>query len=125
MNVRFSNIIRSFFFLLLFLPVIAYISTIYFNKSANAYSYIIANVLGFVYIFLIKKRIYFPTFVYFCLIFAIYSTVWPIITGISASRGLAREVLSNPNFAIFFVIIFIYNTSFTDKFIKKTILYLR
>jgi hypothetical protein len=58
---------------------------------------------------------------YFLLLYIIYLFGWSFFNGDMARRGLLKILVNNVQLSTFFIILIIYNTKFSEKFIKTTI----
>jgi hypothetical protein len=115
------NITNGFLLFLLLSPVLSIISVVFLDLgNVTIYLRIFAVIFGIIF-FILKKGLKIPQMAYFILAFFIFQFIWNIELGMIAEMGLIKMLLKSHPFAIFFIIIIIYNTSFKDKFIRKSI----
>lgn len=112
----------NLFYLLLFSPILSYITlailgigpiTAYFIYAFSAY--------GIYFTIINAKRIIFPKLLILLICYSIFLSIWEIINGGLAFRGLIQIIFNKPIMAIVFIIIIIYNTHFSTTFIKNSI----
>ncbi len=122
-----SRLNKKALFLLLFSPIIAYIyallgvSQLTFIELLN----IIFFSYGVIYV-LTKRHIRIPLFVWFVLFFALYRVVWNGLLYIEGDRTFQSFLFQSiRGLTIFFVLTLIYNTRFSEAFIKKSIVVIK
>jgi hypothetical protein len=121
-----SNIITyGLFYLMLFSPVLSYITfgllgqpPIYYYLSRTVFLY------GMFYLFFFNKKIIIPKSAWYLIGYIIFLFIWSIFTGEFARKPLGS--LSNNIFIdILFILLIINNTKFTDRFINRSILIIK
>jgi len=115
------KIIHSFFYALLFTPVLAYVYMVYLKlpKSIIHLYTFFGLIIGIIFVLRRKKK-YIPKFTWFLFFYAIYRFIWLQFADVNY-HPLTFFYYSIYNFATFFLIIIIYNTRFSDKFIQNSI----
>jgi len=110
-----------FLYLLLFTPLLAYIYTVTLELPKTIMHFYVFFVFAFGLIFIIKKKNnYFPKYLWFLLFYGIYRLAWLQIADVHY-HILTHIYYDILNFAILFIILIIYNTHFSDTFIKRSI----
>lgn len=119
------NLTKTTYFLLqsmLFSPFLSYITLGVLNLNPIDFYYRIIFVLyGFIFV-ITQKNIVIPKFALFALIWVIYHFIWTMINGGDMGMGgFIGAFIKSPHLAIFFILVIIYNTKFSRKFILRTI----
>ncbi len=118
-----TKVTYAYLFLMLFIPFFSYYTVYHdFRIGAPGYFRHFATLFGFALVFL-KYKV--PNFSYLILLFSIYFSVWPIITGLQEERTFLIQFLRNPYTATFFILIIVYNTNFNEKIIRYSIFILK
>ncbi len=110
---------------LLLSPFLAYVYTVWLGlpKTITHLFTFFVFVFGIIYIFS-KKNLIVPTFAKYLLIFAFYELIWNVIIG-SEKHYLTVIFAQIRDFAVFFIMIIIYNSTYTERFIKNSILIMK
>ncbi|MCF8395952.1 MAG: hypothetical protein K9H06_18800 [Melioribacteraceae bacterium] len=66
-------------------------------------------------------RLKLPKVLYFLLFFILYELIWSFFNGDIERRGFLKIIVNNVQLSSFFVILIIYNTKFSEKFIQTAI----
>lgn len=113
-------------FSMLFWPVMSFITYGVLGLATITFYYtlIITMFYGLVFI-IIKEKIRLPKGLLYLLFFIIFIFYWSFFTGKIFSRGILPILFDNSNLAIFFIVLIIYNTRFSDRFINKSIFILK
>src|ERR1035437_6133496 len=111
-------------YLMLLLPILSYLNWVLLGRLDTLYIFRIFSIIyDIFFIFSNKVTIKIPKAAYFLLVFSIYQYIWSFFNHDFIGRSFNLSVLiGNEHFAMFFMLIIIYNTKFNDSFIKKTIL---
>ena len=118
--------ITFFLFLsMLFMPVLALVgNNLNLPKDIIFYYRLIFWVYGFSFVFNKLSngiRIKFPKMLFFLLLFILYQFIWSFYNGDMERRGLFKIIVNNVQLSTLFVILIIYNTKFSENFIKTAI----
>lgn len=113
--------IYNFLYLLLLSPVLAYIYAEWLKLPKNILHFyvFIFFAIGFIFI-VIKRNIHYPKYLWYLFFYASYRFIWLQIADIDM-HPLTFIYYCIINYVILFVIVIIYNTHFTDKFINRSI----
>lgn len=121
MMIKIKNITYGILLLMLLNPLIAYIYIVYLKLPKTILHFYVFFIFIFGLIFILKKKkLKFPIFLWFLLIYAIYRLIWLQIAAVDR-HPLTDIYYSLLHFSIFFVILIIYNTDFSDKFKRSSI----
>lgn len=108
-------------YMLLLSPFLGYAYSVWFSlpKTITHFFTFFSIGTGLIFIFK-KKHINIPLWAKFLLIFALYKLIWNLIIG-SDKHFLTVLFYQISDFAVFFIMIMVYSTSFSDKFINRSI----
>lgn len=115
------KITYALLYLLLFTPILSYITVVLLGLVSSTLYFrvlVIAYVIPFLFY---KKNIKIDKPLYYLILYIIYLLIWSFINGELFRLGLLRFLAYTDHFAIFSIFIIIYNTHFSEKFIKNTI----
>jgi len=102
-------------------PLLAYIYTVHLKLPKTLLHFYVFFILFFGFFFIIKKKnILFPRYLWFLLLYAVYGFIWLQIAEVDY-HILTHIYYSILNFSIFFVVLIIYNTNFSDSFKRNSI----
>jgi len=113
-------------YLLLLSPLLGYFYKVTLSQPKTIlHLYIfIVFILGIV--FLIRnKNIVFPKFLWFLLLYGIYRFIWLQIAEVEDRRFVTQVYYAIFNFSTLLFILMIYNTDFTQKFIKRIVFWVK
>lgn len=121
--ISFGRLTEILLYSMLFAPLFSYITLGVMGLFSILYVYIvIVNVYGIIYLFNYKNKIRIPTFNYFWLAWILYLIVWTFFNGSIEQDGVMAFLKRSREFAIFFIIVIIYNTDFRERFINNSVL---
>lgn len=110
---------------MLFIPLWAIVgNTLGLPRGITFYYQLIFWAYGFFFVvFHISqgRSLKFPKMLYFLLCFILYQFIWTFYNGDIERRGLINIIGNNVQLSTFFVILIIYNTQFSERFIKTAI----
>ena len=111
--------------LMLFIPALAFLPE-FLNLSKDIMFYFRLAFWACGFFFLIhssksNQKIGFPKMLYFLLFYIIYLFIWSFFNGDMARRGLLKIIINNVQLSTLFVVLIIYNTKFSEKFISAAI----
>ncbi len=114
-----NRIIYTFFYILLFSPILAYIYIVFFDlpKTITHFYVFLIFAFGIIY-FIYKDKVKYPRFIVWLLFYAIYRLCWTFFSE-SSLHPLTFVYYCILNFSTLFIIIIIYNTNFNETTIKK------
>ena len=120
---------KTTYFLLtsmLFWPLMSYITMAVLELRTIVFYYtlFITMFYGIVFIFF-KKNIKVPKCLFYLLLFIIYLFFWSFFNGDIKLRGIIPVIFDNPQLAVFFIVLIIYNTRFSYHFIIRNIFILK
>jgi hypothetical protein len=119
---KFYTSTYNLLYLMLFSPLLSYFTKNVFglNSITNYFVYyvIFYGIIFFLYSY---KIIAIPNMIYLIIIYSIYQSIWAFFNGELGGRGLLQILIRKENLSIIFIIIIIYNTKFSDKFINNSI----
>lgn len=119
---KLRHITYLFLFLMLLSPLLSYVSFGVLDLlSIRVYFQLISVLYGIVFIFLNYKNIKISSFEIFALLFFIYVFIWSFYNGEMERRGFFAILINNSYLPIFFILVIIYNTHFSKKFIISSI----
>lgn len=112
-------------YMLLLSPFLGYAYSVWFGlpKTITHFFTFFSFGIGFIFI-LTKKHTNIPLWAKFLLIFALYELIWSLIID-SDKHFLTVIFYQIRDFAVFFLMIMIYSTSFSDKFINRSIVIMK
>ena len=116
---------RALLFLMLLSPLLAYVYTVYLMlpKTITVFYTFLFFAYGIVFIMFNKQKRALP-FARYALYFAIYYLGWNYF--IETERHILTEIYDSIKFfTIFFVVLLIYNTTFSEIFIKRSIIIIK
>ncbi len=123
--IHIDRITKLMLYMLLLTPFLGYAYSIWFGLPKTITHFLTFFSVGIGLIFLLKKKhTYIPIWAKFLLIFALYELIWSLIIG-SDKHFLTVIFYQIRDFAVFFLIIIIYSTSFSDKFINRSIVIMK
>jgi hypothetical protein len=104
---------------MLFSPILSYITYGLMGKDSITYYFQVFVIFWGVIFILIKNiKIHLSLVYYFLIAYILYVITWSFFNGLFAQKGLFNDK-NLANISILSIIIIIYNTKFTDKFIKN------
>jgi hypothetical protein len=125
MLIKLNHTTKSIFFILLFSPLLAYAYSEWFRlpKTFNVLMVFVLFIYGVLF-FVNVKSLYIPVFAKYIMLFAIYRSVWLLL--LDTDRHIYTQTYHHILFfSIFFTLIMIYNGSYTEKFIKNSVLVMK
>ncbi len=110
-------------FLMLFIPIIAFFLVVgeIGPFSHVLYFYLLTYVVAVIY-FSQNKINQKPHYLNYLILYIFYLFIWAFFNGEIERRGILRFLINNREIATLLIILIIYNTNFSDKFIKNSIL---
>jgi len=117
-----SKLNYLFFYSLLIAPLLSIIYSLGLGLPKtilNAYSLYIF--LYGIFFIVLKKKLNFPNYFFILLVYAIYRLTWSIIAFDETREFLTSFYYSTYQFSILFILVIIYNTHITDRFIQISI----
>lgn len=93
--------------------------------SITYYFTIFTFFYGIIFIIIKGKTIKIPGMLYLLIMYSVYSTIWSFANGGFEQRGLIQVIMNKDIMSIFFIVIIIYNTNFSERFIKRSILLIK
>jgi len=103
-------------------PLLSYLSFGVMDlKPSTHYFKIFTVIYGFIFLILKLKKISIPNFAIFAFLWAVYIFLWSFFNGDFERRGLLSIIINNTSLAIFFVLIIVYNTKFSKRFISNSV----
>lgn len=124
--VKLNKLTNTIFFAILFSPLLAYAYVVWLKLPKTLSIFLTFLFLGYGLVFITFKNynIIFPTLAKFLLVFAIYRAISIYIFG--GDRHFLTQIYHYIlHFSILLVILIVYNTNFTDKFIRQSILVIK
>jgi hypothetical protein len=108
--------------LMLLSPLLSYITFGLLGlNSINFYFQLVIYAYGIVFVFILLRNLKFPKELSFLFLYILYLFIWAFNNGEIERRGIWVVILNNINISIFFTLLIIYNSRFSDGFIKKSI----
>lgn len=80
---------------------------------------------GIIFIIIQRKTVKIPKMVYLLVLYSVYLSIWSFANGEFERKGFFKILLNKDMEAIIFITIIIYNTKFSEQFIKRTILLIK
>jgi len=123
--IKLSTLNNTIFFTLLFSPLLAYIYTAYLKlpKDITVFFVYLVFIYGLFYL-LFKNSISYPKFTRLMFLWALYFIFFEII--LFRERHVLTQVFHYLKFiSVFFISVIIYNTKFSDKFVKASVLIIK
>lgn len=118
----FNRVNYFFLFLMLFSPILSYLSFGLLGMESSTYYFqIFLLFYGMVYCFFNWNKLKIPREIYFLFAYTIYIFIWSFYNGVFEEKGIANNAFL-VNVSTFFAIIIIYNTIFSEKFIKRSLI---
>lgn len=112
--------------LMLFIPFVAYVFVINAWQPPTYRLYFIVLIYGLAFLyFLGNKFISRPKYLYYYILYIIFIIIWTFFNGEEERRGILAILFNNKEIAILFLILIIYNTHYTIKFLKKSLLIIK
>ncbi len=117
-----TQITYNLFYLTLFFPVLSYITfgVMGLNIITDYFEYIFF-LYGVFFILFNKKKIKFPSILYFLIFYSLLLSIWEIKNGGLDNRGFISIILNKSITSVIFIVVIIYNTNFDRSFIKRSI----
>lgn len=117
-----DKVTYNILYLMLLSPILSYISLGLLGMKSTTFYFIIFIIFyGIYFVLNYKRKIRFPAMLYFLLLYWIYMTVWGFFNGELEERGLSQILLRKEVSSIFFIILIINNTHFSNKFINNSV----
>lgn len=117
-----DKITQYFLLLMLFSPLLSFISFGIMGLNPITYYFqLFTCVYGVLFLIEKRKLVKFTKIHFFLIGYITYIFIWSFFNGYFESKGIIN-VTNADNVSVFFMIIIIYNTSFSSKFIKNAIL---
>ncbi len=122
MKIYFRKITYALFFTMLMFPILSYIYVqLNLPKSIGYLFIFVFFIYGIFFIINVKKIIY-PKFLYLLMLYMVYVPIRAHLSGELPNRHVLTQTYYDIlQTSIFLCILIIYNTKFTEKFIKKSI----
>lgn len=108
-------------FLMLFSPLLSYLTVVSLELESSTLYFKLLVIVYIFFFLLFQKNIKIDKLLYFLIFYIIYLFIWSFFNGEMERMGLLRFVAYTDHFAILFIIIIIYNTHFSEKFINNTV----
>jgi hypothetical protein len=103
-------------------PLLSYVSFgILGLRPIDFYFKLFTILFGFVFVLVKKSSIKIPKFIMFALIWALYYYSWQIASDVFSRWGLLIIFADSTYLAVFFILVIVYNTRFSNKFAKNAI----
>lgn len=119
--IHIDRITKVMLYMLLLSPFLGYAYSVWFSLPKTITHFFTFFSIGIGLIFILKKKhTIIPLWAKFLLIFALYKLIWSLIIG-SDKHFLTVLFYQIRDFAVFFIMIIVYSTSFSDKFINRSI----
>lgn len=90
-------------------------------QSITYYLTLITFFYGIIFIIIKGKTIKMPGILYLLIIYSVYISIWSFANGGFERRGFYQVIINKDIFSIIFIIIIIYNTNFSEQFIKRSL----
>lgn len=124
--IKLNKLNSTIFFTILFSPILAYIYVVWLRLPKTLSIFLTFLFLGYGLVFIAIKNynLIFPTFAKFLLAFAVYRAVSIYVFG--GNRHFLTQIYHYIlHFSIFLTVIVIYNSHFSDRFIRNCILVIK
>ncbi len=112
-------------FSMLFWPLLSYITFGFLRLRSIAFYYTAITIVYGIFYVITLNKITLPKELKYLLFYILFLFIWTFFNGAYERRGLLAILLDNPNIAIYFIVIIIYNTKFNDNFFRKSIFILK
>lgn len=123
--IHIDRITKVMLYMLLLSPFLGYAYSVWFSLPKTITHFFTFFSIGTGLIFILKKKhTNIPLWAKFLLIFALYKLIWSLIIG-SDKHFLTVLFYQIRDFAVFFIIIIVYSTSFNDRFINRSIIIMK
>jgi hypothetical protein len=106
-------------------PVLSYYTVNMRDVQVTYYFALATTVLGIAWLAFNFKHVRFPAFGYPLILYIIFLAIWANFNGEIDRRGWVNYIFNNLNLQILFILIIIYNTEFTEKFIKYSLFFIK
>lgn len=90
-------------------------------KSITYYFMLFAFFYGIIFIIIKGKTIKIPGMLYLLIMYSVYISIWSFANGGFERRGLYQVIINKDITSTIFILIIIYNTYFSERFIKRSI----
>src|ERR1035437_194021 len=109
-------------YLMLLSPILSYITFGLMGLMSITYYFtLITFFYGIIFIIIKGKTIKTPEILYLLIIYSVYISIWSFANGGFERRGFYQVIINKDIFSIIFIIIIIYNTNFSEQFIKRSL----
>jgi hypothetical protein len=116
-----NKAVRNIFLGMLFTPLFGYLYLVVFKLPKTIlHFYVFITLLFGIFYILHKKQLVIPKFTWLLFVYATYRLFWLQISD-AHHHPLTLIYYSILNYSILFIVVIIYNTHFTDKFIEQSI----
>ncbi len=124
-----NRISYALLYLMLLSPLLSYVSFGLMHGSSSSYYFqVFICIYALLFIFLIKKSIKLEADHFFLIGYITYLIIWSFFNDSVEDKNFIYQFLNNvtlPHIAILFFLFVIYNTTFTDSFIKTTVIVIK
>jgi hypothetical protein len=121
-----NRITISLLYLMLLSPLLSYITFGLMGlRSITFYFTIFTFFYGFLFIIIKGKAIKIPSMIYLLILYSVFLSIWGFWNEGFERRGIFPVIMNRDITSVFFIIIIIYNTNFSERFIKRSILLIK